>query len=192
MILRNKLLEQGGELEKFKFTRGETGQVEAVATEDISAGEILLVIPNGLAIDSHSVHMSTNIAYLEMNDLLRKLNSEFVLTTIQLLEERASAYSVWQDSYAMFEKDFAALPLFYSEKELDYLKGSDLYAKVQQEQRDIFEDYSVIVRAIPDFGYENSIQDFYRAYSIAQSGRLNKISESAFVQPLVDLFSYSD
>ena len=57
----------------------------------------------------------------------------------------------------MLEKDFAALPLFYSEKELDYLRGSDIYAKVQKEQRDVFEDYSVIVRAIPDFGYENSI-----------------------------------
>ena len=82
MILRDKLLEQGGELEKFKFIRGKSGQVEAVATDDISAGEVLLVIPNGLAIDSHSTLMSTNIAYLEMNDLLRKLNSEFVLTTI--------------------------------------------------------------------------------------------------------------
>ena len=73
------------------------------------------------------------------------------------MEERSSDYSVWQDSYAMLEKNFAALPLFYSEKELDYLKGSDLYAKVQQEQRDVLGDYSVIVRAIPDFGYENSI-----------------------------------
>ena len=54
MMLQDKLLEQGGELHNFKLTRGTSGLVEAVATSDISAGETLAVIPNGLAISLHS------------------------------------------------------------------------------------------------------------------------------------------
>ena len=53
-MLQDKLLEQGGELHNFRLTRGTSGLVEAVATSDISAGDTIAVVPNGLAISLHS------------------------------------------------------------------------------------------------------------------------------------------
>ena len=65
----------------------------------------------------------------------------------------------------MLERDFAALPILYSENELEYLKGSDLYAKVKLEQKSLIQDYGVIVSGIPEFGYENTVREFFQAYA---------------------------
>ena len=136
--------------------------------------------------------MSTNVAYLEMNDLLRNLQSEFILPTIQLLEEGSNPYSVWQDHYALLERDFAALPLLYTNHELEHLKGSDIYKAVKQEQQSLVEDYNSIIGGIPEFGYDITIRQFFHAYLSVQGSRLNSISDSASIAPLIDLFTYSE
>ena len=102
-----------------------------------------------------------------MNDLIRKLtvDKEKIQITLYIMEERRNPVSVWRDYIALLPKDWSSLPLFYSEDELEWLKGSETFQEILLDKKNLKADYSMIAKNIPEFSYEYSLKEFLDTYA---------------------------
>jgi histone-lysine N-methyltransferase SETD3 len=126
------------------------------AKSKIVKEEIIMTIPKECLI-SLELAMETNVGkeigkfmYSELNSPKHCLLSAFLLT-----EEKSEK---WKFYFDLLPKDFSNFPIFYTEKELEYLKGSPFLNQVLDKKIDMKIDYEKICFYIPSyslFSYQN-------------------------------------
>ncbi len=136
------------------------------AKSKIVKEEIIMTIPKECLI-SLELAMETNIGkeigkfmYSELNSPKHCLLSAFLLT-----EEKSEK---WKFYFDLLPKDFSNFPIFYTEKELEYLKGSPFLNQVLDKKIDMKIDYEKICFYIPSFS-QFSYQKFCEARMMISS-----------------------
>jgi histone-lysine N-methyltransferase SETD3 len=71
-----------------------------------------------------------------------------LLTSFLLTEEKNPK---WKFYFDLLPNDFSNFPIFYSQKELDYLKGSSFLNQIYDKKIDMKMDYEKICKFIPSF-----------------------------------------
>ena len=136
------------------------------AKSKIVKEEIIMTIPKECLI-SLELAMETNVGkeigkfmYSELNSPKHCLLSAFLLT-----EEKSEK---WKFYFDLLPKDFSNFPIFYTEKELEYLKGSPFLNQVLDKKIDMKIDYEKICFYIPSFS-QFSYQKFCEARMMISS-----------------------
>ena len=136
------------------------------AKSKIVKEEIIMTIPKECLI-SLELAMETNVGkeigkfmYSELNSPKHCLLSAFLLT-----EEKSEK---WKFYFDLLPKDFSNFPIFYTDKELEYLKGSPFLNQVLDKKIDMKIDYEKICFYIPSFS-QFSYQKFCEARMMISS-----------------------
>ena len=136
------------------------------AKSKIVKEEIIMTIPKECLI-SLELAMETNVGkeigkfmYSELNSPKHCLLSAFLLT-----EEKSKK---WKFYFDLLPKDFSNFPIFYTDKELEYLKGSPFLNQVLDKRIDMKIDYEKICFYIPSFT-QFSYQKFCEARMMISS-----------------------
>ena len=78
-------------------------------------------------------------------------STEFIPLVLYIMEERRNPESKHKDWLGILPKDWSEQPIFYTEEELSWLKGSDFVHFIRNFRRELETDYELISRNIPDF-----------------------------------------
>jgi histone-lysine N-methyltransferase SETD3 len=98
----------------------------------------------------------------------------------------------WKFYFDLLPKDFSNFPIFYTEKELEYLKGSPFLNQIYEKKVDMKSDYEKICYYIPSFK-QYSYQEFSEARMLISS-RIFGISIGEYktdvLAPFADLLNH--
>ena len=122
------------------------------ATENIYNKDLLLRVPLESLITMDLARKSENGQYIT-NELEKKLNSprHSLLTIFLLGEIDKGNQSKWKFYIDFLPSSYDSFPIFYKEKELEYLKGTQFLKSIENEKKSIKEDYNLLVKNIPGF-----------------------------------------
>lgn len=120
-----------------------------IAKSDIKKYEIIMSIPK-ICLISMDIALSTKIGkeigkfmYQELHSPRHSLFSSF------LLSEKQS--EKWKFYFDLLPKDFSYFPIFYTDNELEYLRGSPFLSQIFEKRIEMKSDYDVICNYIPSF-----------------------------------------
>ena len=120
-----------------------------IAKSDIKKYEIIMSIPK-ICLISMDIALSTLIGkeigkfmYQELHSPRHSLFSSFLLSEAQ--SEK------WKFYFDLLPKDFSYFPIFYTDKELEYLRGSPFLSQIFEKRIEMKSDYDVICNYIPSF-----------------------------------------
>lgn len=120
-----------------------------IAKSDIKKYEIIMSIPK-ICLISMDIALSTSIGkeigkfmYQELHSPRHSLFSSFLLSEAQ--SEK------WKFYFDLLPKDFSYFPIFYTDKELEYLRGSPFLSQIFEKRIEMKTDYDVICNYIPSF-----------------------------------------
>ena len=120
-----------------------------IAKSDIKKYEIIMSIPK-ICLISMDVALSTTIGkeigkfmYQELHSPRHSLFSSFLLS-----EEKSEK---WKFYFDLLPKDFSYFPIFYTDNELEYLRGSPFLSQIFEKRIEMKSDYDVICNYIPSF-----------------------------------------
>ena len=120
-----------------------------LAKSNISKDEVIMTIPRDCLIALEDALNTTygkkigEFMYNELNSPKHCLLSSFLL-----YEEKNPKYKYYFD---LLPKDFTNFPIFYTNKELDYLKGSPFLSQILEKKEDMKNDYNKLCEYLPDF-----------------------------------------
>ena len=120
-----------------------------LAKSNISKDEVIMTIPRECLISLEDALNTTygkkigEFMYNELNSPKHCLLSSFLL-----YEEKNPKYKYYFD---LLPKDFTNFPIFYTNKELDYLKGSPFLSQILEKKEDMKNDYNKLCEYLPDF-----------------------------------------
>ena len=120
-----------------------------LAKSNILKDEIIMTIPRDCLISLEDALNTTygkkigEFMYNELNSPKHCLLSSFLL-----YEEKNPKYKYYFD---LLPKDFSNFPIFYTNKELDYLKGSPFLSQILEKKEDMKNDYNKLCEYLPDF-----------------------------------------
>ena len=122
------------------------------ATENIHEKDLLLRVPLESLITMDLARKSEIGKYMT-NDLEKKLNSprHSLLTIFLMGEIDKGNQSKWKFYIDFLPSSYESFPIFYKEKELEYLKGTQFLESIEKEKKSIKEDYDLLVKNIPGF-----------------------------------------
>ena len=121
------------------------------ATSNIQKDEIILIIPFKnlisleLALETPIGKEIGKFIYIE-NELTSPKHS--LLSSFILSQENNPK---WKFYFDLLPKNFSSFPIFYTYKELEYLKGSPFLNIISNKKRDLKKDYEKICNYIPSF-----------------------------------------
>lgn len=120
-----------------------------IAKSDIKKYEIIMSIPK-ICLISMDIALSTTIGkeigkfmYQELHSPRHSLFSSFLLS-----EEKSEK---WKFYFDLLPKDFSYFPIFYTDNELEYLRGSPFLSQIFEKRIEMKSDYDVICNYIPSF-----------------------------------------
>ena len=120
-----------------------------IAKSDIKKYEIIMSIPK-ICLISMDIALSTTIGkeigkfmYQELHSPRHSLFSSFLLS-----EEQSEK---WKFYFDLLPKDFSYFPIFYTDNELEYLRGSPFLSQIFEKRIEMKSDYDVICNYIPSF-----------------------------------------
>ena len=120
-----------------------------IAKSDIKKYEIIMSIPK-ICLISMDIALSTSIGkeigkfmYQELHSPRHSLFSSFLLSEAQ--SEK------WKFYFDLLPKDFSYFPIFYTDKELEYLRGSPFLSQIFEKRIEMKSDYDIICNYIPSF-----------------------------------------
>ena len=123
--------------------------------------------------------------------MYKELNSpkHCLLTSFLLYEEKNPKYKYYFD---LLPHDFSNFPIFYTAKELEYLKGSPFFYQILEKKEDMKSDYTKLCKYLPDFK-QFSYQKFCEARLLISS-RIFGISindtKTDVLAPFADLLNH--
>ena len=122
------------------------------ATKDIYEKEMLFKIPLQSLITLDTAKKS-QIGIYFTDELNKKIKSpkQSLLTAFLLNEMDKGDQSNWKFYLDFFPSNYSSFPTFYSEKELEYLKGSQFLEMVEKRKNYIKYDYDILIKEIPGF-----------------------------------------
>ena len=140
-----------------------------IATSEIKKDEVIIIIPYQclISLDLASQTLIGKEISTFINDNNNKLNSpkHSLLSSFLLSEEKNPK---WKFYFDILPKDFSSFPIFFNEKELEYLKGSPTLNQILNKKKDIKEDYDKLCKNIKEFS-KFSFQKFCESRMIISS-----------------------
>ena len=161
-----------------------------VAKNKILKDEIIMAIPKQCLI-TLEVAFSTNYGKKISEFMYRELNSpkHCLLSSFILFEENNPIYKYYFD---LLPNDYSNFPIFYSKKELEYLKGSPFLNLIINKKIDMKMDYNKLSEKIENFS-NFSFEKFCKARLIISSRifgiTINNNKTDALV-PFADLLNH--
>ena len=120
-----------------------------LAKSNILKDEIIMTIPKDCLISLETAFDTTygkkigEFMYNELNS-----PKHCLLTSFLLYEEKNPKYKYYFD---LLPKDYSNFPIFYTNKELDYLKGSPFLSQILEKKEDMKSDYNKLCEYLPDY-----------------------------------------
>ena len=120
-----------------------------LAKNNIVKDEIIMTIPKECLISLETA-FETEYGKKIGEFMYKELNSpkHCLLTAFILYEEKNPKYKYYFD---LLPKDFSNFPIFYTQKELEYLKGSPFLLQILEKKDDMKNDYFKLCKYLPDF-----------------------------------------
>jgi histone-lysine N-methyltransferase SETD3 len=120
-----------------------------LAKSNILKDEIIMTIPKECLISLEDA-LETNYGKKIGEFMYNELNSpkHCLLSSFLLYEEKNPKYKYYFD---LLPKDYSNFPIFYTNKELDYLKGSPFLAQIIEKKEDMKNDYNKLCEYLPDY-----------------------------------------
>ena len=120
-----------------------------LAKSNIKKEEIIMTIPKECLISLETV-FDTEYGKKIEEFMFKELNSpkHCLLTSFLLYEENNPKYKYYFD---LLPHDFSNFPIFYTSKELEYLKGSPFLYQILEKKEDMKSDYAILCKYLPDF-----------------------------------------
>ena len=120
-----------------------------LAKNNIMKDEIIMTIPKECLISLETA-FETEYGKKIGEFMYKELNSpkHCLLTSFLLYEEKNPKYKYYFD---LLPKDFSNFPIFYTPKELEYLKGSPFLFQILEKKEDMKSDYAKLCKYLPDF-----------------------------------------
>ena len=120
-----------------------------LAKSNIKKEEIIMTIPKECLISLETV-LETEYGKKIGEFMFKELNSpkHCLLTSFLLYEENNPKYKYYFD---LLPHDFSNFPIFYTSKELEYLKGSPFLYQILEKKEDMKSDYAILCKYLPDF-----------------------------------------
>ena len=120
-----------------------------LAKNNIMKDEIIMTIPRDCLISLETA-FETDYGKKIGEFMYKELNSpkHCLLTSFLLYEEKNPKYKYYFD---LLPKDFSNFPIFYTPKELEYLKGSPFLLQILEKKEDMKSDYAKLCKYLPDF-----------------------------------------
>lgn len=161
-----------------------------IAKSFIQKEEIIMTIPHRCLISLETA-LETNygkeigkIMYTELNSPKHCLLSAFML-----YELKNPKYKYYFD---LLPHDYSNFPIFYTEQELEYLKGSPFLAQIYEKKSDIKNDYAKLCYYLKDFN-QFSYQSFMEARMMISSrifGVTINDNKTDVLAPFADLLNH--
>ena len=109
-----------------------------------------------------------------------------------MLQEKVKPDSFWLPYLRILPEKYSNFPIFYTEEEKEWLKGSPFLDQVKEKIDDIKEDYNTISRAVPEF-LQFSVQEFSKVRMAVSSRifgmQIDSVKTDGFV-PLADMLNH--
>jgi histone-lysine N-methyltransferase SETD3 len=120
-----------------------------LAKSNILKDEIIMTIPKDCLISLETA-LATSYGKKIGEFMYNELNSpkHCLLTTFILYEEKNPKYKYYFD---LLPTDFSNFPIFYTNKELEYFKGSPFLDQIIEKKDDMKNDYKKLCEYLPDF-----------------------------------------
>ena len=120
-----------------------------LAKSNIMKDEIILTIPKDCIISLETA-LETEYGKKIGEFMYSELNSpkHCLLSSFLLYEEKTPK---WRFYFDLLPQDYSNFPIFYTDKELEYLKGSPFLSQILEKKEDMKMDYKKICEYLPDF-----------------------------------------
>ena len=161
-----------------------------LSKSNILKDEIIMTIPKECLISLETA-FATEYGKKIGEFMYKELNSpkHCLLTSFLLYEEKNPKYKYYFD---LLPHDFSNFPIFYTAKELEYLKGSPFFYQILEKKEDMKSDYTKLCKYLPDFK-QFSYQKFCEARLLISS-RIFGISindtKTDVLAPFADLLNH--
>jgi len=161
-----------------------------LAKSNILKDEIIMTIPKDCLISLETV-LETSYGKKIGEFMYNELNSpkHCLLSSFLLYEEKNPKYRYYFD---LLPKDFSNFPIFYTNKELEYLKGSPFLSQILEKKEDMKNDYQKLCEYLPDFK-QFSYLKFIEARVLISSrifGIAIKENKTDVLAPFADLLNH--
>ena len=148
-----KWLKDGGsQFDKLKI-RYYTADYRGVhAARDIRKGETILYVPKEQIITLEMAIASPVGSRMYEKGLRQRLISpkhSFLATFI--MQERRKDHTIWDPYIDILPKNYTNFPIFFTEEEKKWLKGSPFLDQIHEKIEDIKSDYDLICKEVPEF-----------------------------------------
>ena len=120
-----------------------------LAKSNILKDEIIMTIPKECLISLETA-LNTNYGKKIGEFMYNELNSpkHCLLSSFLLYEKNNPKYKYYFD---LLPKDFSNFPTFYTNRELEYLKGSPFLQQILEKKEDMKIDYNKLCEYLPDY-----------------------------------------
>lgn len=121
-----------------------------------------------------------------------ELNSTHSYLACYLLQERHNPNSFWKPYLDILPQNYRNMPIFFSEAEKAYLKGSFSVGKIADRHAELKEEYDNIVRALPSFS-EYPLDEFIWARSVVITrifGLMINNAKTDGLVPMADMLNH--
>ena len=161
-----------------------------LAKSNILKDEIIMTIPKDCLISLETA-LETSYGKKIGEFMYNELNSpkHCLLSSFLLYEEKNPKYKYYFD---LLPKDFSNFPIFYTNKELEYLKGSPFLSQILEKKEDMKNDYHKLCEYLPDFK-QFSYLKFIEARVLISSrifGIAIKENKTDVLAPFADLLNH--
>jgi len=163
------------------------------ATEDIFDKDILIRIPLEALMTLDGARQSQLGGYFT-SQLEKKLNSPHhsLLSTFMLTEMDKGLKSKWKYYFDFLPANYNNFPIFYGEKEFNYLKGTQFLELLQKKKKEMKEDYDLLTNAIP--GYSKYDYNLFRKMREVISSRVFGVTikgkKNDIIAPYADMLNH--
>ena len=163
------------------------------ATEDINDKDILIRVPLEALMTLDGARKSKLGVYFTPQ-LEKKLNSPHhsLLSTFMLTEIDKGAQSKWKYYFDFLPSSYNNFPIFYGEKEIAYLKGTQFLELVQKKKKEMKEDYDLLINEIP--GYSKYDYNLFRKMREVISSRVFGVTikgkKNDIIAPYADMLNH--
>lgn len=148
-----KWLKEGGSIyDKLKI-RYYTADYRGVhAARDIKKGETILYIPKEQIITLEMAFASpVGKKMFEKNLRQRLISPKHSFLCTYIMQERRKPDSQWNIYIDILPKSYTNFPIFFTDEEKQWLKGSPFLDQVEEKIIDIKADYDLICKEVPEF-----------------------------------------
>jgi len=187
------LYSQGLFLNKITINFNNESNRCVISTEEIKNKEILLRIPLNALITLDDAQNSEIGKYFDSN-LKKMLNgpNHSLLSSFILSEMEKKNNSKWLFYFNFLPSNYNNFPIFYTESELKYLKGTQFLTIVENKKKEMKEDYELLCNKIPYYSKYKYL-DFCKVREIVSSRIFGVIihgKKNDIIAPYADMLNH--